>query len=321
MDDIVCENVSKSYRINKKVIHALRDASFKVARGKIAAIIGPNGAGKTTLIRILSTLLLPDAGEVYVGGYDAINEPENVKKIIGYDGESMELTLHSRLTVLENLIYFSYGLKGIPKDKVISEAKNLAQVFHLKDKLDRPCGTLSTGELQRVVVMRAFIGAPRIALLDEPTKSLDPIHAKNVRLFLRKQCKVNGVTIFFSSHNMRDVEETADKVILINKGRIIFQGTPEALKAMIPNCKVIEIKIKSKFPEEIVEKIRENCWIRNVDADLYANKIRIYYLVEKEEDVIYDVISTLHDYSLRFQIVIKEPSIEEVFTSLVEKRL
>ena len=82
MDDIVCENVSKNYRINKKVIRALRDVSFKVTQGEIAAIIGPNGAGKTTLIRILSTLLLPDAGEVYVGGYDAINEPENVKKIM-----------------------------------------------------------------------------------------------------------------------------------------------------------------------------------------------------------------------------------------------
>jgi len=207
---------------------ALNGVSLKVGRGEVFGVLGPNGAGKTTMIRILSTLLLPSGGWAKVMGYDVEHEPEKVRKVINM-ASGAEKAGYDFISAKRNLWFFSQ-LYGIPSEVAEKRIEDLSELLGLTKYLDRKFYALSTGYRQRATIARAFINDPEVVFLDEPTIGLDVMTARSIREFLRSEARKNGRTIILASHNMAEVDAICDRVAIIDRGKIIAEGTPEDLK-------------------------------------------------------------------------------------------
>ena len=209
-------------------IEAVRDVSFSIERGEVFAFLGPNGAGKTTMIRILSTLLLPTGGWAKVMGFDVEHEPEKVRRVINM-ASGAEKAGYDFISAKRNLWFFSQ-LYGIPSDKAERKITELSELLGLTKYLDRKFYALSTGYRQRATIARAFINDPKVVFLDEPTIGLDVMTARSIREFLLGEARRNGRTIIIASHNMAEVDAICDRVAIVDRGKILADGTPEELK-------------------------------------------------------------------------------------------
>jgi ABC-2 type transport system ATP-binding protein len=200
---------------------AVADLSFTVQRGEIVGVLGPNGAGKTTTIQVLLGLTTPTSGTVRIFGQDL--ERHRVEILQRCNFSSAYTNLPYNLKVRENLLIFSkiYGVNG-HREK-INHLLDLFGIAHLRDKIT---GHLSSGESTRVNLCKALLNDPEVLMLDEPTASLDPDIADKVRKLLRRIQGEKQITMIYTSHNMRDVEEVCDRVLFMHKGRIIAEGTP-----------------------------------------------------------------------------------------------
>lgn len=205
-------------------VTAVRGITFSLGRGTITALLGGNGAGKTTTIAMLLGLVLPTSGHVRVLGEDMVRHRSRVLHRMNF--ESPYVNLPMRLTVKQNLITFArlYGVK-CPKDRIAE----LAEDLRLGDFLHRPAGTLSAGQKTRAALAKALINEPELLLLDEPTASLDPDTADWVREKLRTYAAARNATILLASHNMSEVERMASRVIMMDRGLVVEDGTAEAL--------------------------------------------------------------------------------------------
>ncbi len=203
---------------------AVDELSFSIEEGKITALLGPNGAGKTTTIQMLLDIITPTSGEIKIFGKEYKDNKEYILSNINFS--SPYVALPSNLTVFENLLTFArlYSVKN-PKQKI----KELALFFEIEHLLSRITASLSTGQLTRVNLTKAFINNPKLLLLDEATASLDPDIADKTRKTLKRLQEEKGVSILYTSHNMAEIEEICDYVIFINNGKIREQGTPEEL--------------------------------------------------------------------------------------------
>ena len=207
---------------------ALDEVNLSVKEGEIFGVLGPNGAGKTTLLKILATLILPTQGEAYLAGYHLIKEPEKVKLSIGfYSGE--ERSLYWRLTGRENLSFFAC-LYNLSSDKSRIRIREILELLDLREP-DKKVYLYSTGMRQRLSLARALIPEPPILLLDEPTKSLDPKSAHNIRKFIKEELvKQRGKTVLLVTHNLKEAEEICDRLTVMEKGKIKTTGSLEELK-------------------------------------------------------------------------------------------
>ena len=204
---------------------AVADISFTVSRGEIVGVLGPNGAGKTTTIQILLGLTKATAGTVRVFGKDLEHHRVDILQRCNFS--SAYTGLPSNLKVWENLLIFS-KLYGVNDHRArADELLELFEISHLKTKIT---GHLSSGESTRVNLCKALLNNPELLLLDEPTASLDPDIADKVRKLLRRIQRERQITMIYTSHNMRDVEELCDRVLFMHKGRIIAEGTPQQVK-------------------------------------------------------------------------------------------
>ncbi len=208
-------------------VRALDGLSFKIKRGEIFGLIGLNGAGKTTALRITSTLLLPTSGTVTVFGHDVVEEASKVRSLISYLPE--EAGAYKNLTGDE---YLRFMASFRAKDK--SEARKLvdaaSEISGLGERLRDRVKGYSKGMKRRLLVARALMTRPQLAVLDEPTSGLDVLHSVHVRGIIKRYVQEHGVTILLSSHNMLEVEFLCDRVALINKGTILTTGSPAELK-------------------------------------------------------------------------------------------
>jgi len=208
-------------------VRALDGLSFTVKPGEIYGLIGPNGAGKTTALRIISTLLLPTEGTVKVFGLDVVEEAEKVRRIISYLPE--EAGVYRYLSGWEYLEFMGkFSTKNV--DEVRAMIREAAEISGLGERLRDKTKTYSKGMKRRLLVARALMVKPKLAILDEPTSGLDVIHSYHVREIIKKYVKEHGVTVLLSSHNMLEVEHLCDKVALINRGRLVAEGSPLELK-------------------------------------------------------------------------------------------
>jgi ABC-2 type transport system ATP-binding protein len=208
-------------------VRALDGLSFTVKPGEIYGLIGPNGAGKTTALRIISTLLLPTEGTVKVFGLDVVEEAEKVRGIISYLPE--EAGVYRYLSGWEYLEFMGkFSTKNV--DEVRAMIREAAEISGLGERLRDKTKTYSKGMKRRLLVARALMVKPKLAILDEPTSGLDVIHSYHVREIIKKYVKEHGVTVLLSSHNMLEVEHLCDKVALINRGRLVAEGSPLELK-------------------------------------------------------------------------------------------
>jgi ABC-2 type transport system ATP-binding protein len=200
---------------------AVDDLSFAVPRGQILGLLGPNGAGKTTTLQLLLGLTTPTAGQARVFGLDVQRHRYEVLQRVNFS--SAYISLPTNLTGWENLHVFArlYGLRR-PWPRV----QALAETFGIADLLGRVTGALSSGQLTRLNLCKAFLNDPEVLFLDEPTASLDPDMAEVVRQTLQDQQRQRGVTIVYTSHNMREVEVLCDRILFLSRGRAVAEGTP-----------------------------------------------------------------------------------------------
>lgn len=196
--------------------------------GEVYALLGANGAGKTTALRCLATLLRPTSGSASVGGYDSVASPLEVRRRLGFLAASMGL--YERLTPRELLDYFA-ALQGMPDSDRTSRVEHLVEAFELHQFADRLCGTLSTGQRQRVSIARAIVHDPPALVLDEPTLGLDVLSGESIYRFVTRS-RAEGKAVLFSTHQMSEVELLADRVGVLSGGRLVAEGTVAELLAM-----------------------------------------------------------------------------------------
>ncbi len=222
-------------------IHALDELSFNVKPGEIFGLIGPNGAGKTTALRIVSTLLLPTSGTVKVFGLDVIHEAAEIRKIIAYLPE--EAGAYRNLSGWEYLEFMArFNTKD--KDEIRKMVKEAAGISGLGERLKDKAKTYSKGMKRRLLVARALMLKPKLAVLDEPTSGLDVLHSYHVRDIIKRYVEEQGVTVLLSSHNMLEVEHLCDRVALLNKGKVVAEGKPQELKEKFGSANLEEVFAK-----------------------------------------------------------------------------
>jgi len=206
---------------------ALRGASFSVNENEIYGLIGPNGAGKTTTLRVLSTLISASKGKAEVFGFDVARQPEKVREILSYLPE--EAGLYQHLTGLE-FLEFMAGFYADDREKRASFVEEGRVISGLGERLKDRSNEYSKGMKRRLLLARAMMMKPRLAILDEPTSGLDVIQSVHVRNMIKDYADRQGVTVLLSSHNMLEVEYLCDRVGLMDLGVVVAEGTPDELR-------------------------------------------------------------------------------------------
>jgi ABC-2 type transport system ATP-binding protein len=238
-------NLSKHY---KNVI-ALSDLSLTINRGEVFGLIGPNGAGKSTTLKILTTLLTATGGSAVIFGVDVTKDPEEVRKLISYLPE--EAGSYKQLTGREYLEFMA-GLLQLPEgDSMGDVVRRGVDLASLGERIDDKTKEYSKGMRRKLLIARALMSKPRLAVLDEPASGLDVKHAFYVRKVIKSYVKNMGTTVLLSSHNMLEVEYLCDRVALLDEGRLLDVGTPAELTAKYDaeNLEEVFIKATGSVPE------------------------------------------------------------------------
>jgi len=208
-------------------VAAVEDVSFTAEDGQVTGLLGPNGAGKTTSLRMLYTLLPPDRGSARVDGFDSVQTPDEVRKRLGVLSDAK--ALYPRLTAREHLHYWG-RLHGLEGTQLEQRSEALMALLDMKSLADRRCEGFSQGERMKVSLARALVHDPKNVLLDEPSNGLDVMSIRALRELIRG-LRAQGRCVVFSSHVMQEVGALCDRVVVIAKGRVVAEGTPDELKA------------------------------------------------------------------------------------------
>lgn len=242
---ISVSGLSKSF----KTLKVLDNVSFAVEKGTVLALLGPNGAGKTTTIRILSTLLMPDKGNVLVNGFDVLAAPNQVRSAIGLTGQYSALDEY--LTGFENLVMIG-RLYHLETNDAKSKAKTMLTKFDLVDAANRPVKTYSGGMQRRLDLAASLIASPPILFLDEPTTGLDP-RSRLTMWKIIKEFVSGGTTILLTTQHLEEADNLADKIVVLDVGKVIAQGTADQLKQKVGNER-IELTIQNEADFEKAQK-------------------------------------------------------------------
>ncbi len=267
-------NIKKTYEMTRKngffrrekmKLLAINDVSFKIDEGEIFGLLGPNGAGKTTIVKILSTLLLPDEGQIAIGGFD-LSEHMKIKKMIGVDFGNPR-SLYWRLTAKENLELYG-RIYGISRSKLPSRIDELLELVGLEDRANLRVETFSRGMIRRLQIARAIIHEPRLLLLDEPTLGLDVDIAKDIRRFIDKVLvDEKQYSVLLTTHNLSEAQRLCDNILIINKGKEVARGTPKELYDRFGLSERMEVKISPKTESNLKELVG-NYPYKRVDGSL-----------------------------------------------------
>lgn len=286
---------------------AVNNISFDLDRGEILGFLGHNGAGKTTTIQMLLGTLTPTSGTITYFGKDfATNRIDILKKVStasGYD------KLHARLTVWENLDVVG-RIYNIPNEHRIIQIESVLKSFDMWHMRDKEMGSLSAGQTTKVMLAKAFLPNPEIVILDEPTASLDPHSAHEVRTFILNAQKENNVSILLTSHNMEEVTQVCDRVLVLKDGAIIANSTPEQLATSVRTAHVH--LVITHGTEKLIELLDQN----NIAYKTEAHEISITI----DEQRIADLLALLAEHKIKYsQISIDKPSLEDYFLSLARQ--
>lgn len=297
---------------------ALKGISFEIKSGEIVGILGPNGAGKSTTLRILTCYFNPTSGDAIIDGKSILDEENNVKKIIGYLPESAPL--YNDMCVFDYLVYMA-NIQELERSKLNERLHYVVNVCGLKEVISKPIGELSKGYKQRVGLAGAIIHDPKILILDEPTNGLDPNQIVEIRELIKELGKEK--TVLVSTHILSEVEATCSRAIIINKGNIIADDTPENLSLNFGNndkSSTIKISIKTNDNiESVKEKLLSVSDIYKVEIEDNFNNIKeltIYSNSEEPRDEIYRFIKST-DWIIYEMTRVKE-NLETVFHILTK---
>jgi sodium transport system ATP-binding protein len=224
---IEVDALRKSFVTRGGSIRAVDGVSFRARDGEITGLLGPNGAGKTTTLRMLYTLMRPDEGRVLVDGLDPGAQPSDVRRRLGVLPDARGV--YKRLTARENIAYFG-RLHGMDDAAITARVERLVAALGMQDFIDRRAEGFSQGQRTKTAIARALVHDPRNVVLDEPTNGLDVMTTRSLRHFLH-ELKAEGRCVLFSSHIMQEVAALCDRIVVIARGRVVAQGTPDQLRA------------------------------------------------------------------------------------------
>ena len=308
---IEVKNVTKKYGN----VLAVEDISFSIKDGEIVGLLGPNGAGKTTTMNILSGYIEQTSGEVTIEGYDNLKKSKKARKQIGYMPEGVPL--YTDLTVKEFVTYMA-ELKQVDKKVRKERVENVIEKTGLTDVQNKLTRNLSRGYKQRVSMAGALVGDSKVLILDEPTVGLDPKQITEIRSLIKELGKTH--TVILSSHILSEVSQICNKVIIINKGKIIAIDTPTNLENKVSdnNCIYVTVEDNENKMKDIQEKIKE---IKNVELIEENEDKTKRYLIKAENDV--DLRKKIFSEFAKENITIFEmkkadTTLEDAFMKLIE---
>jgi ABC-2 type transport system ATP-binding protein len=220
--------LARTFRTKNGPVEAVRGIDLAVPAGEILGFLGPNGAGKTTTLRMLTTLLPPTGGAATVAGVDLLNDPAGVREKSGYVAQASGVD--PQISVREELV--TQGrLYRLGKQVAVGRAAELAADLGLAELLDRKCGTLSGGQRRRLDIALALAHRPRVLFLDEPTTGLDPRSRADLWELIRRIRAEHGTTVFLTTHHLDEADALSDRLVVVDKGVVVAEGSPSALKA------------------------------------------------------------------------------------------
>lgn len=252
--DIVVEHLTKRYGPQK----AVDNVSFRVKAGEVLGFLGPNGAGKTTTMKAISCFIKPEEGDILVGGYSIHEHPEIIKKNIGYLAENNPL--YQEMNIIDFLEFIA-KIHGIPKYLIPERILDMIRTCGLEGEKHKLIGELSKGYQQRVGLAQALIHDPDILILDEPTTGLDPNQIVEIRELIKRIGKEK--TVILSSHILAEVEATCDRILIINNGRIVVDGTAAELRKQAQGNEILKLGVQGGHVNDIFECLLE---IETVDS-------------------------------------------------------
>ena len=308
---IEVKNVTKRY--GKFV--AVDNISFTIKEGEIVGLLGPNGAGKSTTMNMLTGFIDQTDGEIVINGYDMLKKPKKAKKEIGYMPEGVPL--YTDLTVKEFVTYMA-EIKNVDRKERKEKVQKIIEQTGLKDVEKKLIKNLSRGYKQRVSMAGALVGEPKILILDEPTVGLDPKQITEIRNLIKELGKTH--TVILSSHILSEVSQICNKVIIINKGKIVAVDTPENLEQKVSsrNCIYVTVEDTENKMENVKEKINEITKLELLQNNEDGTK---QYMIESEENI--DLRKTLFTELAKENITIFEmkkadSTLEDAFMKLIE---
>ncbi len=319
MPAISIENISKTYptpfprlkrffRLSSKPpVEALKDISINIESGEIFGLIGKNGAGKTTLTKIIATLVQPTEGTVTVNGFDSVRDEVKVRSMVGL-ATAEERSFYWRLTSRQNMMFFArlYGMNDKAARLRIDE---LFEQMDLTQYEKRRFSELSTGNKQRLAVARAMLADPPILLLDEPTRSLDPVAAASMRNLISS---LKGVSILLTSHNLSEIEELCERVAIISKGVIRASDTSNNLRNSHMQTQKVKIKLKYGTPESL--QTLNN--LKDFEVENDGDLMTLNFTRDSEDDVLGKTISKLSDkHAVILDVETEKPTLLDVLES------
>ena len=308
---IEVKNVTKRYGNTV----AVDDISFTINEGEIVGLLGPNGAGKSTTMNILTGYIEQSEGEVIIDGYNMLKKPQKAKKEIGYMPEGVPL--YTDLTVKEFVTYMA-EIKKVNKKEKKEKVEKIIEETGLKDVEKKLIKNISRGYKQRVSMAGALVGDPKIIILDEPTVGLDPKQITEIRSLIKKLGEKH--TVILSSHILTEVSQICNKVIIINKGKIVAVDTPENLENKVSNnnCTYVTVEDTKNKINEMKEKIKEIKKLELVADNEDGTK---QYMIEAEGDI--DLRKVIFTEFAKANITIFEmkkadTTLEDAFMKLIE---
>ena len=308
---IEVKNVTKKY--GKAV--AVEDISFTINDGEIVGLLGPNGAGKSTTMNILTGYIEQTSGEVTIEGYNTLKKPKKAKMQIGYMPEGVPL--YTDLTVKEFVTYMA-ELKKVNRKERKEKVQKVIEQTGLKEVENKLTRNLSRGYKQRVSMAGALVGEPKILILDEPTVGLDPKQITEIRNLIKELGKTH--TVILSSHILSEVSQICNKVIIINKGKIVAIDTPENLENKVSknNCIYVTVEDTENKIDKIKDQIKE---IKNIELVQENEDKTKHYLIEADKDI--DLRKKIFSEFAKENITIFEmkkadTTLEDAFIKLIE---
>jgi daunorubicin resistance ABC transporter ATP-binding subunit len=283
-----------------------------VAEGSVCGLLGPNGAGKTTTVRMLATLTKPDAGSASVAGYDIVHDAERVRRAISLTGQFA--ALDKNLTVRENLQLMAQ-LRGLDRRDGRAVTEQLIERFDLGELHNRLIKTLSGGQRRRVDLAASLIDSPELLVLDEPTTGLDPRNRQLIWATVR-ELVADGVTVLLTTQYLEEADALADRVVLIDRGRKMAEGTPSQLKARVGAQRVDVVAADSTVFEQLAALLGEHFATRVLD-----DKRTISIAAPGESADLVAVARVVHDSALAVdEVALRRPTLDDAFLALTGQR-
>lgn len=307
---IKVENLGKTFK--EKV--AVEDMNIYLDEGESVGLLGPNGAGKSTAISMISTLLPPTKGTVKFNGKDVSKHPKELRTVLGVVPQ--EIALYEELSAYENMKFFGkvYGLTGSELETKIQEKLELVG---LKERQKEAVDTYSGGMKRRINIAVALIHDPKILIMDEPTVGIDPQSRNYILGMVRKLNREKGITVFYTSHYMEEVEKLCDRVYIMDHGQVIASGTKEELKNILSNEETITIQVE-EAKKEFSSLLTALKGINHVAED----ENRYDLIVSKGEQLLGEIFDCARQTKVRILgIHVQTPTLEDVFLHLTGRKL